>query len=112
MPKAKNANTSEHAGPATSSQRGWRSLRSIRTRILTTRHHQAELLDARLGARGLADDRTLVHDRDPVGERQDLVEILAEQEDGNTVRGRIAQVRVPGLDGGHVEPARRRGGED
>src|SRR6266498_2686375 len=105
MPVAKKANTSEPAGTATSSQRGWRSLRSIRTRILPSRHQQAELLDARIGACRLADDRALVHDRDPVGEGQDLVEVLADQEHGDAVRCRVTKVGVHCLDRADVEPA-------
>ena len=39
------------------------------------------------------DDRALVHDDDPVGERQHLVEVLADQEDADAVRRRVAEVR-------------------
>src|SRR5580765_3156679 len=102
MPVAKNAKTSEPTGTATINQRGWRSLRSIRTRIVPSRHQQAELLDARLGACRLADDRTLVHDRDPVCEDEDLVEVLADQEHGDAVRGRVTEIGVHGLDRAHV----------
>src|SRR5437867_878928 len=60
-PEAKKANTSEPAGTATSSQRGWVRRRSIRSMTVTSGHHQADLVDARLGTRSLADDDALVH---------------------------------------------------
>src|SRR5437764_1064207 len=108
-PDAKNANTSEAAGTATSNQRGCRSRRSILMRIVPSRHQQADLVDARIGPRGLTDDRALVHDRDPVCKRQDLVEVLADQQHGDTFRGCVAEVRVDGLDRSDVEPTGRRG---
>src|SRR5919201_191382 len=107
-PFATNAASSEPAGTATISQRGWRSLRSIRTRVLSPGHLQADLLDARVGARRLADDLPLVHDGDPVGEREDLVEVLADQQDGDALAGGVAEVLVHGLDRADVEAARRR----
>ncbi len=60
----------------------------------------------------LADDRALVHDRDPVGEREDLVEVLGDQQHADAVGGRLAQVRVHRLDRGDVEAARRRRGDE
>src|SRR5207248_9099392 len=111
-PEAKKANTSEPAGTTKVSQRGWRSRRSIRTGILPSGHEQADLLHVRLGARRLADDRALVHDRDPVGEREDLVEVLADQQDRDTLAGGVAQVLVHGLDRADVEAPRRRGGDE
>src|SRR5437868_1345050 len=109
---AKNANTREPAGTATKSQRGCRSLRSIRTGIPSAGHEQADLLDVRLRARSLTDDRALVHDRDAIGERQDLVEVFADEKDADAVRGSLAQVRVHRLDRADVEPARRRCGNE
>src|SRR5438128_7213631 len=98
---------SEPAGTATISQRGCRSLRSIRTRILSARHQQADLLHAGVRAACPADDLALVHDGDPVGELEDLVEVLAQHEYGDAVPGRVTQVRVHRLDRPNVESARR-----
>src|SRR5439155_505415 len=106
---AKKAKTSEAAGTATWSQRGWRSRRSIPTRIVPSRHEQADLLDARLGPRRLAHDLALVHDDDPIRERQDLVEVLADQQDTEARSRCLVEVRVDALDRADVEPARRRG---
>ena len=75
-------------------------------------HEQADLLDVGVGRVELAEDRALVHHGDPVGEREDLVEVLADQQHGDAVGGGVAQVRVDGLDRADVEPARRRGGDD
>src|SRR5439155_21933698 len=111
-PEAKNANTREPAGTATISRRGCRSLRSIRTRILPSCHQQADLLDARLARVEVAEDRALVHDGDPVGEREDLVEVLADQEHPDSLAGRRPQVLVHRLDGADVEAAGRRCSDD
>ena len=43
---------------------------------------------------------------------EDLVEVLADQQHGDAVRGRLAQVSVDGLDRADVEPARRRGDDE
>ena len=77
-----------------------------------SRHQQAELLDGRRSPRPLADDRALVHHGDPVGEREDLVEVLGDQQHADAVRRRLAQVAVHGLDRGDVEAARRRRGDE
>ena len=45
------------------------------------RHEQSDLLDRRGSGVKLAHDLALVHDEDPVGERSDLVEVLAQQQD-------------------------------
>src|SRR6266567_7056307 len=112
MPVAKNANTSDPAGTATMSQRGWRSLRSIRTRVLSAGHEQADLLDVRVVAGRLARDRPLVHDDDAVGEQKDLVEVLADEEHSDPVGSGLTQIRVHGLDRADVEAARRRPRDD
>src|SRR3954471_17767709 len=106
------AKTTEATGTTTRSQRGWRRRRSILTGVVPSGHEQAELLDARAGASGLAGDRALVHDRDPVGEGEDLVQVLADQQHRDAVRGRVAEVRVDGLDRADVEAARRRRGDE
>src|SRR2546426_3941549 len=109
-PDAKNANTSEHAGTTTVSQRGCRSRRSIRT--LPSRHQQADLLHVRLARVELAEDLPFVHHGDAVGEREDLVQVLADQQHAHAVGGRVAQVRMHRFDRADVEPARRRGRDE
>ena len=52
--------------------------------------------------------RALVHDEDPVVERQDLVQVLADQQHGGAALGRLEQERVHLLDRRDVEAARRR----
>ena len=54
------------------------------------------------------DDRALVHHDDPVGEGEELVEVLADEQHCDAVRRGVAQVSVDGLDRADVEPARRR----
>src|SRR4051812_9387614 len=98
MPDAKNAKTSEPAGTATSSQRGCRRRRSIRTWVLSTCHQQADLLDVGHLGGELAEDRALVHDGDAVREREDLVEVLAQQQHRDAPGRRLAQVAVDRLD--------------
>ena len=49
----------------------------------------------------------LVHHRDPVGQRQHLVEVLADQQDRDVSFGSLAQVAVHRLDRADVEPASR-----
>ena len=73
-------------------------------------HPQADL-DDRLVVGDLGEP-ALVHDEDAVVQREDLVEVLAEQQDARAALGRLDQVRVDRLDGGDVEPARRRGGDE
>src|SRR3954464_243108 len=70
-PAAMNAKTIEPAGTANSSQRGCFSRRSIRMRIMASRHRQPDLFDVRPRAIGDRDDRALIHHGDPIGERQD-----------------------------------------
>ena len=45
-------------------------------------------------------------------EREDLVEVLAEQQHGGAALGGLDQALVHRLHRGHVEPARRRGGDE
>src|SRR5207248_11710241 len=111
-PDAKNAKTSEAAGTATVSQRGRVSRRSIPTRIVPSGHQQPDLLDVRPGPRRLAGDPALVDDRDPVGESEDLVEVLAQQQHAHAVRRRLVQVRVDALDRADVQAARGRSGDE
>src|SRR5487761_817780 len=106
IPETKNATTIDPAGTATSSQRGCSSLRSIRTGIPPSRHQQADLLDACLRAAGVTDDRAFVHHRDPVGEPKDLVQILADQQDGHSIGRSITEVRVHSFDRADIETAR------
>ena len=70
-------------------------------------HEQADLLDRRGSSLELADDAALVDDEDPVGERANLVEVFAHEQDRDALRSGVAEVRVHGLDRADVEPARR-----
>src|SRR5262245_39905496 len=97
MAIAAKANASEPRGTATDSHRGCSRRRSILT--TASGHEIADLVDGRAARVQLTDDLTLVHDDDSVGEGADLVEILADEKDGHTAVGRIAEVRVHGLDG-------------
>src|SRR4029077_791404 len=105
IPDAKNATTIDPADTRTSSQRGCRSRRSIRTRVMPSGHQQSDLLDVRRRAFGLTEDRALVHHGDPVREREDLVQVLADQQHCDTARGCVAQIRVHGFDRADVEPS-------
>ena len=59
-----------------------------------------------------ADDPALVHDRDPVGEREELVELLGDQQDRRARRARRSRSElVDALDRADVEAARRLDGD-
>src|SRR3954462_10014393 len=109
IPASRKAKSSEPTGTANVSQRGCVRRRSICTRIVPSGHEQADLLDVRLPGGELAEDATLVHHDDPVGEREDLVEVLSDQEDADAGLRRLPQVPVDGLDRADVQSARRRG---
>ena len=89
-----NATPTDPSGTATGSQRGCFSLRSIRTLIAraSAGHQQAELLDGRGGGVHLARDLPLVEDDDAVGQREHLVEVLADQQHRDVELRRIAKV--------------------
>ena len=76
------------------------------------RHQQPELVGRRCAGVPLTDDRALVHHDDPVCEHLHLVEVLADQEHRDTVRSRLPQVVVHGLDRADVESACRRGDDE
>ena len=57
------------------------------------------------------DDAAAVHDADAVGEEQDLVEVLADQEDAGAGVARVAEPLVHRGGGAHVEAAARAVGE-
>ena len=59
----------------------------------------------------LAGDPPLVEDDDAVGEREHLVEVLADQQHGDVELRGVAKVVVNVLDRADVETARRRGGD-
>src|SRR5262249_42940396 len=101
-----NATPSETSGTTNVSQRGCSSRRSIRITSAPRRPR------GRAAGVALADDRPLVHHDDAVGEGEDLVEVLADQEHTDTVRRSFAQVCVDRLDRRDVEPACRRRGHD
>ena len=75
-------------------------------------HEVADLLDRRRPGVELADDLALVDDEDPVGERADLVEVLAHEQDRDAACSGLAEVRVHRLDRADVEPARRLGDDE
>ena len=105
------ATTSEATGTTTVSHRGCASRRSILTAPCPSRHEQPELLDVARARVELSGDPALVHHHDPVGEREDLVEVFADQETATPGRC-LAQVRVHGFDRADIEPARRRRGDE
>ncbi len=73
-------------------------------------HRDAELLLGR-GRRELADDLALVHDEDPVGEREDLLELERDEQDRAALVALLDQPAVDELDRADVEAARRLGGD-
>ena len=73
-------------------------------------HRDAELLlgDAR---RELAHDLALEDDEDPVGEREDLLELERDEQDAAALVALLDEPAVDELDRADVEPARRLGGD-
>ena len=107
-----NATTSEPTGIATDSHRGWTRRRSSFTRrVPPAMSSPISSIDA-APALELADDLALVDDEDPVGERADLVEVLAHEQDRNALCSGVAEVRMHRLDRADVEPARRLGDDE
>ena len=53
----------------------------------------------------LADDTSLEHDHQAVGERHRLVQVLGDQQDAGPAAGRLHQQMADGLDGAHVQAA-------
>src|SRR5437870_4214761 len=98
-----NATASEPAGTARLSHHGCSRRRSILTRASS--HEVPELLDVRGRTVELAYDLALVHHENPVGERPNLVEVLAQEQDRHSLRGGLTQIRVHGLDRPDVETA-------
>ena len=74
------------------------------------RHQDAELLLGR-GRRELADDLALVDDEDPVGEREDLLELERDEQDAAALVALLDEAPVHELDRADVEAARRLGGD-
>ena len=56
-------------------------------------------------------DLALVDDEDPVGEREDLVELERDEQDRAALVALLDEPPVHELDGAHVEPAGRLGGD-
>ena len=69
-------------------------------------HSQADLLDA-LAVAHLGQP-ALVHHEHAVVQREDLVEVLAEEKNGGALLRRVEEVPVNRLDRGDVESTRRR----
>ena len=74
-------------------------------------HRDAELLLAH-GRRELADDPAVVHDEDPVGERQDLLELERLEQDRAALVALGDEPPVHELDRADVESARRLRGDE
>ena len=107
-----NATTSEPTGTATDSHHGCSSRRSILISASRPAMRNPISSTVAAAASSSATTRALVHDGDPVGEREDLVEVLADHEHSHAVGGRPAEVRVNGLDRADVEAARRLSGDE
>ena len=60
----------------------------------------------------LSGDRALVHDHDAVGQSEDLIEVLADQEHADAAGRGLAQVLVHGLDRADIEPTGRSRGNE
>ena len=67
----------------------------------------ADLLDGRRARVHLADDPPLVHDDEPVGQSERLVEVFADEQHRHSAGRRLPEIGVHGLDGAHVEPSCR-----
>ena len=75
-------------------------------------HRDAELLLGRR-RRELTDDLALVHDEDPVGEREDLLELERDEQDAASLVALLDHAAMHELDRADVEPPRRlRGDQD
>src|SRR5215831_21305417 len=79
--------------------------------VFAASHREADLLDRGLLRVELAGQAPLVEHDDSVGEREDLVQVLADQEDADAVVGSLPEVSVYRLDRADVETSRRRGGD-
>ncbi len=86
------ATRSEPRKLAAARERGTTARRSSAKRS-SMAEHQGTDLRARRVRPALADDPAAAHDHDAVGQRQDLVQVLADQEDGGTRRRRCARAR-------------------
>src|SRR6266516_5140479 len=64
--------------------------RSASVLVLTACHEQAELLDGGRLPVAFARNAALVHHGDPVGEGENLVEVLADEQHADSRRGRLA----------------------
>src|SRR4051794_11729794 len=73
-------------------------------------HREAELFLGRR-RRELADDPALVDDEDSVREREDLLELERDEEDGSAGVALLHEAAVDELDRAHVQTARRLGGD-
>src|SRR5207253_1535127 len=91
-----------------------RPARSARSRnrlaARTAGHGDPQLLFGH-ARRVLADDAALVDDEDPVGEREDLVELERDEQDGLALVALLDEAAVHVLDRADVETARRLRGD-
>src|SRR5207253_657536 len=72
------------------------------------RHRDSELLLGGVGPE-LSSDPTLVDDEDPVGQREDLVELEGDEQDRAALVALLDEPPVDELDRPDVEPSRRLG---
>src|SRR5215207_11675881 len=70
-------------------------------------HQQSQPVDVDLGTVELADDRPLVHDGEPIGQRQQLFELLRHKEDGGTGSALSEELSADVLGRADVESLRR-----
>src|SRR5262245_7496096 len=75
-------------------------------------HQQADALDVRLGAGQLAADPASMDHHDAVGQREDLLELVGDQQHGDAPIGGGAQTLADELDRPDVEPAARLRGDE
>src|SRR2546428_332268 len=112
---------SDPRGTATTSQRASVRRRSIRiTRaspycllaclLCRPRHHEAELLHVGVLTLDDASDAPVVEHSDTIRQRQDLVEVFADEQDADTPFGRLQEESAHVVGGADVQPAGRRVG--
>ena len=82
-------------------------------RRATAGHEQPDLVDVGgCAASNDADDLALVHHVDPVGQGEELVELLGDQQDRRAASRELEQQPVDGLDGPDVQAAGRLDGDE
>src|SRR5487761_2256205 len=117
--------TAPTMSPSTTASRVTRTGRARATRVqrrrpflstrgvldVRARHQQSDRLAAG-GRRHDAGDPTVVHDRDPVAQGEDLVELGGDHQDRLALVALLDHLAVYVLDRSHVEPAGGLGGDE